>query len=199
MRQQPHPPGRCFSTDSLGLIVAAGAGAAVTVLIFLRTLKHAKRAADESRDESRTALQKQMAADLEARRQDRLIAATADWMSAAEGAMFEAGRTAAFDFHRSLKAATNRVRIEFRHRDDDLAMLMLHVTHRIVRLGNAVPSWDVNSNEDDESARLAAKDALTTLTMSAVEYVLSCVSSPRGSPQHDTARSLLRHLADESK
>lgn len=186
-----------FFDGFAGSIVGAVAGATVTVVIFLRTLKHAKREADESRDESRAALKKQLEADLEARRRDRLVSATGDWMSAVEAVMFDAGKVALFDSQRSLKSVSNRVRIELRHRDDELEQLVMKVSHRIVRLASAVPEWDDSNNDENVAARAESRDALTALSMSAVEHMLWCVSAPSGSTAYETSKSLLRRLAVE--
>lgn len=191
------PAWQVFLDGFAGSIVAGLIGAIVTVLVFRRTLNHATREADKSRDESRAALRMQLDADFEARRHDRLVAATAEWMTAAEGAIWAAGKFSVNDSHTLLMSAMNRVRMEIRHDDDELAMIVLHVTGRIIHLGNAVPEWDADSNDDDKAAREGAKDAVAIQTMQAVEHLMSCVSAPRGSPAHETARSLLRELSVE--
>jgi len=179
----------------VGSVFGAAFGAGVTIWVFRRTLKYAAIESAASRGESREALAAQVKADLEARRMDRLVAAAADWMSAAERATAEVGTMAMIEYQRDLQSASNRLRIDLIHEDYELSKIVFRITRRIGDHLFAVPS-NLDS-KDDETAREEAMRLLVQLTSEAAQYLAVLVSAPRGSARHDGTRALFRELAPE--
>lgn len=179
----------------IGSVFGAAFGAGVTIWVFRRTLKYAAIESAASRGESREALAAHVKADLEARRMDRLVAAAADWMSAAERGTAEVGTMAMIEYQRDLQSASNRLRIDLIHEDYELAKIVFRITGRIGDHLFAVPS-SVDS-KDDETAREEAMRSLVQLTSEATQYLAVLVSAPRGSGRHDGTRALFRELAPE--
>lgn len=112
----------------VGSVFGAAFGAGVTIWVFRRTLKYAAFESAASRGESREALVAQVKADLEARRMDRLVAAAADWMSAAERATAELGTMAMIEYQRDLQSASNRLRIDLIHEDCELSKIVFRIS-----------------------------------------------------------------------
>ena len=179
----------------VGSVLGAAFGAGVTIWVFRRTLRYAAVESAASRGESRDGLAAQVHANLEALRLDRLVAATADWMSAADGATAKVGTMAVIEAQRSLQSASNRLRIDLIHEDYELSKIVFHITRRISSDLFAVPS-NVASKAD-EAAREEAMRLLVQLTSEAAQYLAILVSAPRGSARHDSTRALLRALAPE--
>jgi len=179
----------------VGSVFGAAFGAGVTIWVFRRTLKYAAVESAASRGESRDALAAQVTANLEARRLDRLVAAAADWMSAAARATAAVGTMAMIDYQRDLQSASNRLRIDLIHEDYELSKIVFRINRRIGEDLFAVPR-NVDS-KTDETARDEAMRALVQLTSEAAQYLAVLVSAPRGSARHDATRALFRELAPE--
>jgi hypothetical protein len=65
--------------EIVGSLIGAGIGAAVAIWVMLRTLRHASEEAAEASRVQRELLQRQIEAEHEARREERLATDFADW------------------------------------------------------------------------------------------------------------------------